>query len=295
MIVIAGPTAVGKTTYSLQLAKLLDCPIISADSRQIFRELKIGTARLEDKEMQGIRHYMLGTIGLNENYNVGRYEKEVLDLLEKLFEKHNRVILTGGTGLYIKAITEGLDHFPDVPETVRNNRQKQFESVGIAPLLEELKVVDPEYFDIVDRNNPARVIRALAVRDSSGQPFSSFRSGGRQKRSFRIHAGWLNLPKTLLHQRINERVDQMIAEGLLKELSNVIMYREKQALNTVGYKELIDYLDGKTGLDEAIELIKLHTRQYAKRQITWFRKYIPGPEMDARDTTSLDQYYMDEP
>lgn len=292
LLIVAGPTAVGKSSYSLHLARILGCPIISADSRQVYRELRIGTARLQEKEMQGITHYLLGHVGLDENYDVGKYEHEVIGLLDDLFHEYPKIILTGGTGLYLKAIIDGLDTFPDVPEKLRKRRQEEFESYGLPPLLDLLQKVDPEYFKTVDKSNPARIIRALSVYDVSGIPYSYYLTGRKQERPFQIRAGWLNLPKAILHHRINERVDQMMNDGLLDEVRSVIEYRDTQALNTVGYKELIAYLDGTTSLEEAVELIKLHTRQYAKRQVTWFRKYIPGPEIDARETELLDNYFL---
>lgn len=293
LLVIAGPTAVGKTEYSLRLAHHTKAPIISADSRQVFRELQIGTARIEDHEMEGIPHFLIGHIGLDQEYNAGIYEKEALNTLSSLFKNHPYIVMVGGTGLYIKAVISGLDKFPEVPVEYRSRRERQLLTDGIESLSRDLARLDPAYAEKVDMNNPARLIRALSVCDASGRSYTSFLKGSNTERPFHIKAAWLNLPRTELYSRIDERVDRMMEKGLLDEVRKVMPYKGKQALQSVGYRELIDHLEGNCSLDRAVELIKTHTRQYAKRQITWFKKYIPGPELDVRDTESIDRYYLE--
>lgn len=291
LLVIAGPTAVGKTGYSVHLAKRLNAAVISADSRQIYKEMKIGTARITEDEMKGVPHYMTGNISLKEDFDAGLYEARVIELLDELFQENEQVILAGGTGLYIKAVIEGLDKFPEVPREVRELREQEFSSIGLDNMLDELMKKDPWYYEKVDRSNPVRIIRAISVIDVSGEPFSKFLNQPKKPRDFDVRAAWLNLPKELLHGRINARVDEMLEDGLVEEVRELVRFREKQALQTVGYQEIFDFLDGKQSLEEARELIITHTRQYAKRQVTWFKKYIPGPELDARNRQELDAFF----
>src|SRR6185437_12354032 len=272
LIVIAGPTAAGKTALAIELAKYYKTVIVSADSRQFYREMSIGTAKPSTKELAAAKHYFINSLSVTEIYTAGDYEKECLELLNTLFENHNVVIIAGGSGLFIKALCEGFDEFPDAKAGIREKLNKEFNDKGITALQERLKIVDPEYFEQVDINNRQRVIRALEVFESTGKPFSSFRKSAVNRRPFNIVKIGLTLPRDILYARINGRVDDMIAQGLLEEVKSLLPYRHFNALNTVGYSEFFDYFDGKTDLASAIELIKQNTRRFAKRQLTWFRK-----------------------
>jgi tRNA dimethylallyltransferase len=294
LLVVAGPTGVGKSDYSLHLAKKIGAPVVSADSRQVYRELAIGTARLLPEEQQDVPHYLLGHRSLRDPYDAGIYEAEAIEVLDKLFEEHTHVLLVGGTGLYIKAVLEGLDGFPSVPPEVRLKLQEKLVREGPDPLLEELKRVDPAYFETVDRNNPARIIRALSVCRASGQSYSSFLGKREKVRRFSHRSAWLCLPRRDLREHIDRRVDEMMKKGLVEEAKSVLKYRDTRVLKTVGYAELFEYFDGDCTLPEAVEEIKTHTKQYAKRQITWFKKFIKGPRLDATDYDALDAYYLGE-
>lgn len=294
LIVIAGPTAVGKTAYSIVLAQKLGTAIVSADSRQVYREMNIGTAKIRPEEMEGVPHFMLDLVSVRDRYTAGHFERDVLALLDRLFEDHAHVLLVGGSGLYIRAVTEGLDRFPEVPGELLQKRRQRFEREGLPPLLEELRQLDPDYYATVDRDNPARIIRALSVIDAGGLPFSFFMKKNAAPRPFAVRSAQLTLPRALLCERINRRVDQMMDAGLLEEVRRLLPLREMPALQTVGYSELFEYLDGGTTLPEAVERIKAHSRQYAKRQVTWFNKYLPGPSFDARDTAAIDRYLTED-
>ncbi len=272
LIVIAGPTAVGKTAVAIELAKKLKAEIISADSRQFFKEMSIGTAKPTDVELSQAEHHFINSHSITENFSVGDFEKQVLALLEIIFQKHDTVILVGGSGLYIKAICEGFDELPTASPQIRESLNLEFKEKGIVYLQEKLKLADPVYYQQVDLNNPQRIIRALEVTESTGKPFSSYRKAETNKRPFQIIKIGLNLPREVLYQRINQRVDDMITQGLVEEARSLLPYRDLNALNTVGYAELFDYFDGKTDLKTAVELIKQNTRRFAKRQLTWFRK-----------------------
>lgn len=272
LIVIAGPTAVGKTAAAIQLASFYKTVIVSADSRQFYREMSIGTAKPSQDELVAVKHYFIDSHSITETFTVGDYEKQCLELLDDLFQTHDKVILVGGSGLFIKAVCEGFDEFPDAKPGVRDGLNKEFEEKGISYLQEKLKIADPQYYEEVDLNNPQRIIRALQVYQSTGKPFSSYRKSKINERPFNIIKLGLNLPREVLYQRINERVDLMIQHGLLEEVKLLLPFRHLNPLNTVGYSELFDYFDGKTDLNSAIELIKQNTRHYAKRQLTWFGK-----------------------
>ncbi len=282
LIVIAGPTAVGKTAVAIELAKKLNTEIISADSRQFYREMAIGTAKPTPKELKQAKHHFIDSHSIKESFSVGDFEEQGLALLDELFKKHDIVILVGGSGLYIKAICEGFDKLPSASPEVRESLNLEFKNNGIIPLQEKLKVADPAYYNQVDLNNPQRLIRALEVFETTGIPFSSYRKSTINNRPFRCVKIGLNLPREELYQRINQRVDIMVQEGLVEEVRSLLPYRHLNALNTVGYSELFDFFDGKTDLNTAIELIKQNTRRFAKRQLTWFRKdkdikwYSPG-------------------
>ncbi|HEY8781026.1 MAG TPA: tRNA (adenosine(37)-N6)-dimethylallyltransferase MiaA [Mucilaginibacter sp.] len=272
LIVIAGPTASGKTAAAIELAKYYKTVIVSADSRQFYREMSVGTAKPTNEELAAVKHYFINSLSITENYTAGDYEKQSLDLLRDLFKIHDVVILVGGSGLFIKAVCEGFDKFPDAKPGVREKLNKEFEEKGINALQEKLKIADPEYYEKVDRNNPQRVIRALEVFESTGNPFSYYRSSNINKRPFRIIKFGLKMERVILYQRINRRTDDMIIQGLVEEVRFLLPYRHFNALNTVGYTELFDYFDGETDLQTAIGLIKQNTRRFAKRQITWFGK-----------------------
>ncbi len=272
LIVIAGPTAIGKTAAAIELAQYFNTVILSADSRQFFKEMSIGTAKPNAQELAAAPHYFIDSHSISESFSVGDFEKQGLALLDELFKAHDIIIMVGGSGLYVKAICEGFDHIPDADEGVREKLTAELEEKGLAHLQEKLKQVDPDYYNEVDINNPQRVIRALEVFESTGKPFSSYRVANTNTRPFNIIKIALDMPREQLYNRINQRVDVMFEQGLLDEVKSLLPYRHLNALNTVGYSEIFDYLDGKVDLDTAIEKIKQNTRRFAKRQLTWFRK-----------------------
>ncbi len=271
LVVLLGPTGVGKTDYSLSLAEKLGSPIISADSRQIFRELPIGTAAPTAEQQARVRHYFVATHSIHDNYSAGQYETECLQLLDELFTTHDELLLTGGSMMYIDAVCRGFDNIPSVNPEVRQRVAELYRQRGLDFLVEELKKLDPEHYQRVDRQNHQRVMRALEVCYQTGEPYSSFRTGKQRQRPFVIEKIGLTRPREELYQRINQRVDMMLEQGLLDEVKRVLPYRHLNSLNTVGYKELFPYFDGLTTLDSAIEQIKTDSRHYAKRQMTWFR------------------------
>jgi tRNA dimethylallyltransferase len=295
LIVIAGPTAVGKTAAAIQLARRFNTVIISADSRQFYREMSIGTAKPTTEELAAARHYFINSHAITESFTVADFEKQSLELLDELFKTNDIVILVGGSGLYIKAICEGFDAIPAVAPEIRENLNSEFADKGITYLQEKLKLADPEYYKQVDIQNPQRVIRALEVFEGTGRPFSSYRLAGINKRPFNIIKIGLNLPRDVLYERINQRVDNMVHQGLANEVKSLLPYRHLNALNTVGYSELFDYFDGKSDLNSAIESIKQNTRRFAKRQLTWFRKdkEINWFEADASFTGKLNSFLLD--
>ena len=272
LVVVVGPTAVGKTDLCVQLAKHYQTDIISADSRQFYKEMSIGTAKPTPKEQQGVKHYFVDSHSIAEEYSAGAFEADVLALLEKLFLEHDVVIMTGGSGLYVRAVLEGMDEMPEVAPEVREALTKQYEEEGLQPLLQKLQELDPLYYTQVDKANPQRVIRALEVCISSKQPYSSFRKSDKQERPFNIIKVALNRDRTELYQRIDQRMDLMLEQGLLDEAKRLYPYKAHNALQTVGYKEIFDYLEGKYDWEEAVRLLKRNSRRYAKRQLTWFNK-----------------------
>ena len=272
LIVLAGPTASGKTAAAIEVAKHFNTVVVSADSRQFYREMSIGTAKPSAEELTAVKHYFIDSLSITETYTAGDYEKQCLELLNELFKVHDVVVLAGGSGLFIKAVCEGFDEFPDADPEVRNRLNNELDDKGLSYLQEKLKAADPEYYQQVDINNPQRVIRALEIFESTGERYSSFRKSTGNKRPFRILKFGLNLPREVLYNRINYRVDIMVQQGLVDEARSLLPYRHLNALNTVGYSELFDYFDGKTDLQTAIALIKQNTRRFAKRQMTWFGK-----------------------
>ncbi len=272
LIVIVGPTAVGKTDVSIKLAKEWNTEIISADSRQFYTEMSIGTAKPDPQQLQAVKHHFIGHLSIHDYFNVSRFEKDTLELLKSLFEKHTIVFLVGGSGLYIDAVCNGIDDFPDPDPEFRNYLKGIYKDEGIAKLQEILLETDPEYYATVDINNPNRLLRAIEVCLSTGRKFSELRLNRTKERDFHIIRIGLNLPRPELFSRIELRVDQMIENGLVEEVKNLMPYRHLNALNTVGYKEIFEYLDSKITLQQAIVNIKTSTRRYAKRQLTWFNR-----------------------
>lgn len=273
LIVVVGPTAVGKTAMGIALAKHFNTEIISADSRQFYREMSIGTAKPDAGELAEVKHHFINTHSIEEEYSAGDFERDVLLLLETLFEKHDAVIMVGGSGLFVRAVCEGLDNLPKAPVAVRDRLNSIFEREGLAPLQRKLQEVDPDYYHDADIHNPQRVIRALEVYEATGKPFSSYRVRETIARPFEIVTIGLHTERSKLYDRINLRVDIMVEKGLVDEVRSLLSYRNKPALLTVGYAEIFDFIDGKVTLEEAISRVKQNSRRYAKRQITWFKKY----------------------
>ncbi len=273
LISIIGPTAIGKTALAIRLATIFDTDIISADSRQFFKELKIGTAAPTSEELDAAKHHFIGHKSISDEYSVGHFEEEAIPLINKLFEKKNALILVGGSGLYIDAVLFGLDKFPEVDAKYRLQLDALLRENGIEALHKLLQEKDPVYLEKVDRNNPHRLIRALEVCLSSGKPYSSFLNQKKIKRNFQHLIIGLETEREKLYRRINKRVDQMVSDGLEAEAKSLYPYKQLNALQTVGYQEFFDFFDGKISKVEAIESIKQNTRRFAKRQITWFKKY----------------------
>ena len=274
LIVILGPTASGKTALAVRLAQQYNAEVFSADSRQIYRELNIGVARPSEAEMQGIMHHFINCVSITEDYHVGRYEQEVLTALHSYFDYHDTAILAGGTGLYLKAVTHGIDPFPDTDPYVLQQLQHDLDTLGLPALAEELRTSDPLTHASIDHNNARRVVRALSVIRSTGRPFSAFKTGQTKERPFDIYYHFTEVDRPLLYSRIEHRVDEMMDRGLLAEVESLLDRRHLKALDTVGYSELFDYFDGQYTLPQAVDKIKQHSRNYAKRQLTWFKKYV---------------------
>lgn len=272
LIVICGPTAVGKTDYAIELAEKLGTEIISADSRQLYREIPIGTAQPTEEQLNTVKHHFIACRSIEEDYNAGMFERDALKLLDELFKQHDTVICCGGTGLYIKALCEGLDDLPEADEAVRQELTERLESEGLEFLQNQLKELDPVHFERMDTQNPQRVVRALEVCLSTGKPFSSFHEKQKNQRPFKIQKIGLEMPREELYNRINQRVDLMLEYGWLEEANAVYDKRHLNALNTVGYKELFQHWAGDMTLEEATEKIKTNTRRFAKRQLTWFKR-----------------------
>ena len=272
LIVVGGPTGSGKSALAVEIAKHFNAPIISSDSRQMYRGMAIGTAQPTTEELAAVHHYFIADREPEDDFNCGRYEVEALTLLERLFTENKYVVAVGGSGLYIQALCSGMDTLPEADEELRNSLKQRLESEGLDSLFAELQLLDPAYAEIVDRFNPARVMRALEVCISSGIPYSQQRSGNVAERPFNIIKIATDMPRDILYDRINRRVDMMVEDGLIAEANAMYPKRHLNALQTVGYREVFDYFDGKCSLDEAIELIKRNTRRYAKRQMTWFRR-----------------------
>jgi len=272
-IIISGPTAVGKTDYGIELAKKYDTQIISADSRQCYKELNIGVAKPTAKQLESIPHYFINSHSIHEEVNVKVFEQYALDAIQKIFETNDVAVMVGGTGLYIKAFCDGIDDVPLINETIRNRINESYKYNGLEWLQNEISKTDPVYFTSGKIQNPQRMLRALEVKLSTGNSILDFHSGRKIKRDFEIKKINLEIPRNELYERINKRVDTMMNAGLLKETESLFCYRHLNALQTVGYKELFEFMEGKILLDKAVEDIKKNTRHFAKRQITWFKKF----------------------
>ena len=272
LIVITGPTAVGKTELCMELARWLNIPIINADSRQMFRELKIGTAAPTDEQLQQVRHYFVGNLSISDYYIASMYEQDVNTLLAGLFATSDYALLTGGSMMYIDAVCNGIDDIPTVDEATRQLMKQRLASEGLESLVEELKQLDPEHYEVVDRQNPRRVVHALEICHMTGKTYTSFRKAEKKQHPFQIVKIGLNRDRAELYERINQRVDKMIEDGLVDEAHRMFKHRDTNALNTLGYKEMFNYFDGIWTLDEAIERIKGNTRRYARKQLTWFKR-----------------------
>ncbi len=270
--IVLGPTAVGKSEYAVALAREAGSPVVSCDSRQVFREMRIGVARPEPELLAAVPHYFIATRSVTEDYTAGLFEVEALALLDELFRTHETVVMAGGSGLYIDALCNGLDDFPEADPELRTQLSERLRTEGVAALRAELRILDPESYAALDPANGQRIVRALEVTIATGRKFSSFKTHAPKQRPFAIEKIGLTRPRPELYARIDARVDQMMAEGLLEEARSLLPYRDAPALNTVGYKELFGYLDGAYDLPEAIRLIKRNTRHYAKKQLTWWAR-----------------------
>lgn len=272
LVIIAGATASGKTEVAVRLARELDTEVISADSRQVYREMVIGTAMPSPEQLARVKHHFIGHKSASELYNASMFESDVLGLLQNLFRKKDLVIMAGGSGLYIDAVCRGIDDLPSTDPSIRHEMKAFYRDKGLEGIRERLKKADPEYFNKTDLNNPARILKALEVFEMTGRPYSSFLTGRSKKRNFTTVKVGLDVERKTLYDRIDRRVSGMIETGLVEEVRLLVSCRHLNALNTVGYKEIFLYLDGEVTLEEAADLIRRHTRQYARRQLTWFRK-----------------------
>jgi tRNA dimethylallyltransferase len=272
VLIVAGPTAVGKTSVAIELAEKFGTEIISADSRQCYRELKIGVARPSEEELASVKHHFIASHSIHDRVTAADFTTYALDACKEIFRKNDVAVMVGGTGLYIEAFCEGLDVVPEIPETIRQSVRNSYETNGLQWLQETLQKEDPQFFQGAEQQNPHRLLRALEVVRATGKSFLDFRKGEKSIRDFNILRMALEMPRESLTTRINQRVDGMMEAGLLEEARRLQPYRHLPALQTVGYAELFDHFEGKTSLEEAITLVKVHTRQYAKRQVTWFKK-----------------------
>ncbi len=293
LVVIVGPTAVGKTAVAIKLARLLKTEVVSADSRQIFKELTIGTAKPSPSELALVPHHFINTHSITENYDAAQYARDALELISDLFEKYNTLILCGGSGLYIKAVCEGFDDIPEIPADVREGLMQRYEQAGIEWLQQEMLRLDPEHYKKIDQKNPHRLIRALEVRLGTGVSIAAFHSSKQVSHPFEILKIGLELPREDLYRRIDERMDKMIEHGLIEEATGLYRHKHCQALQTVGYQEIFDLIDGKYDLDEAIRLLKRNSRRYAKRQLTWFKRDTDISWFSANDQEKISGFVLD--
>lgn len=272
LIVIVGPTAVGKTSVAIELARHFNSEIISADSRQIYKELAIGTAKPIERELKAIPHYFINSHSIRADYDAAQYGEEALTLIHKLFERYNYLVVCGGSGLYIKALLEGFDNIPEVPDEIRDQLIEEFEAKGLLWLQNKMRELDPEHFANLDQKNPVRLMRALEVRLATGKSISTFRSATKKNHPFNIIKIGLELERSALYKRIDDRMDAMIEAGLFEEAKSLLAFKNLNALQTVGYREIFGHLDGLYDREEAIRLLKRNSRRYAKRQLTWFKR-----------------------
>ena len=272
LIVLIGPTGVGKTELSLSLAEFLHTPVINADSRQLYKDLTIGTAAPTADQLKRVKHYFVGTLSLTDYYSAARFESDVISLLDQLYQTHPFALMSGGSMMYIDAVCNGIDDIPTVDQETREMIMERYQQEGLTPLSNELRLLDPDYYAIVDQKNPKRILHALEICYMTGKPYSSFRTNKKKERSFDIIKIGLRRDREELYERINKRVDEMIQNGLIDEVKSVMSYRYTNALNTVGYKEIFQYLDGNWSLEQAIEKIKQNTRIYSRKQMTWYKK-----------------------
>ena len=293
LIVVVGATGSGKTDLSLRLATHFAAPILSTDSRQVYRGIPIGTAQPTAEQLATAEHHFIASHELTDNFSCGEYEVQALARLEELFKEHDHVVAVGGSGLYIQALCEGMDDLPHADEELRKSLSDRLKNEGVESLAEELKRLDPEYYEQVDRQNPSRVLRAVEVCLQTGKPYSSLRTGEKRKRDFRIVKVGIDWEREILYDRINRRVDMMIDEGLEAEARAVYHLRHLNSLQTVGYREMFDYFDGTISRDEAIELIKRNSRRYAKRQMTWFRRDEEIRWFSPTDFEAMVEYILD--
>lgn len=290
LIVIVGPTGSGKTALSLELARRFRCEIVSSDSRQIFRRMDIGTAKPTAQELATAPHHMISTRDITEPYNAGDYERDAIEIISKLHEMSDYVILVGGSGLYVNAVCNGMDDLPDSDPQIRQSLNEQVQKGELEKLTQQLKQLDPEYYDVVDKKNPNRVVRALEVCMTSGKRYSELRNGAGKERDFEVIKIGVDVPRDVLYDRIDRRVDMMIDDGLVEEVRSLMSLRGNNALNSVGYSELFDFFDGKIVENEAIELIKRNSRRYAKRQLTWFRRDTSTVWFSPSDIENVEKY-----
>lgn len=288
LIVIVGPTAVGKTKVSVELALKLNCKIISADSRQLFKEMNIGTAKPTIEEMQGVDHFFVDDRSIKEEFSAGIFEKEALEVINEEHKTNDLCIMSGGSGLYIDAVCLGLNDFPVVDSTIRKDLMERLEKEGSSKLYSDLEQVDPDYAHEIEENNSQRIVRALEIYYASGKTYSSLRTGMNTARNFKIHFIGLELPREELYDRINSRMDDMINQGLFEEAQGLLDYKDKNALQTVGYNEIFQYNDGLIDKKEAIRILKRNSRRYAKRQLTWFKR---NKEISWFNPNELDKIY----
>jgi tRNA dimethylallyltransferase len=292
LIIVAGPTAIGKTDLAIRLARYFNTEVINADSRQIFREMVIGTAVPSPEQMAQVKHHFIGHKSVQDYYSASLFEEEAMELLNHLFLGHDVAVMAGGSGMYIDAVCHGIDDIPAVEPRIRECLHEEFRLIGLEGIRARLRQLDPDYYSKVDHNNPKRILRAVEIATMTGRPYSSFLTGKVKQRNFSILKTGLDMPRKDLHNRINNRVDDMMDRGLLQETEGLKQFRHLNALNAVGYKELFDYMNGKHSLPEAVDLIKGHTRQYARRQLTWFRKDRDIQWFLPDDTAAINKYIL---